>query len=172
MSDALTKILHGARHVLAGMFSLIFLTIAVSLALLSAIDFVLAFSAAPEKELISGIVSAINTTFISLATYELGVGIGKEYASPDNGSEFYPAIRRNVTRFVSVACIALVLESLILVIKYSQLELAGNLYYPVAIVVGASVLLGALGLFIHLSRPCSGAASCQRAFAGAADRQT
>lgn len=167
MVATLTSIMHRSRHVLAGMFSLIFLTIAVSLALLSAVDFVLAFRAAPAKELIGGIVSAINTTFISLATYELGVGIGKEYASPDNGSGFYPAIRRNVTRFVSVACIALVLEALILVIKYSQLELAGNLYYPVAIVVGASVLLIALGLFIHLSRPC-----CQRAFAGAEDRQT
>jgi hypothetical protein len=171
MATPLTNVMHTCRQVLAGMFSLIFLTVAVSLALLSAIDFVLAFRAAPAKELIGGIVSAINTAFISLATYELGVGIGKEYASPDNGSEFYPAIRRNVTRFVSVACIALVLEALILVIKYSQLELAGNLYYPVAIVVGASVLLTALGLFIHLSRPCSGTA-CQRAFAGAADRQT
>jgi len=167
MATPLTNVMHTCRQVLAGMFSLIFLTVAVSLALLSAIDFVLAFRAAPAKEL----VSAINTAFISLATYELGVGIGKEYTSPDNGSEFYPAIRRNVTRFVSVACIALVLEALILVIKYSQLELAGNLYYPVAIVVGASVLLTALGLFIHLSRPCSGTA-CQRAFAGAADRQT
>jgi len=171
MATPLTNVMHTCRQVLAGMFSLIFLTVAVSLALLSAIDFVLAFRAAPAKELIGGIVSAINTAFISLATYELGVGIGKEYASPDNGSGFYPAIRRNVTRFVSVACIALVLEALILVIKYSQLELAGNLYYPVAIVVGASVLLTALGLFIHLSRPCSGTA-CQRAFAGAADRQT
>jgi hypothetical protein len=171
MATPLTNVIHTCRQVLAGMFSLIFLTVAASLALLSAIDFVLAFRAAPAKELIGGIVSAINTAFISLATYELGVGIGKEYASPDNGSGFYPAIRRNVTRFVSVACIALVLEALILVIKYSQLELAGNLYYPVAIVVGASVLLTALGLFIHLSRPCSGAA-CQRAFAGAAGRQT
>ena len=171
MATPLTNVIHTCRQVLAGMFSLIFLTVAASLALLSAIDFVLAFRAAPAKELIGGIVSAINTAFISLATYELGVGISKEYASPDNGSGFYPAIRRNVTRFVSVACIALVLEALILVIKYSQLELAGNLYYPVAIVVGASVLLTALGLFIHLSRPCSGTA-CQRAFAGAADRQT
>ena len=43
------------------------------------------------------------------------------------------------------------LEGLIMIIKYSQLDLAGNLYYPVAIIVSTALLLAALGLFLWLA---------------------
>jgi hypothetical protein len=56
-----------------------------------------------------------------------------------------------VTRFASIVFVALVLESLIMVIKYSQQDLAGFLYYPVAIIASASFLLMSLGVFIKLS---------------------
>jgi len=141
-----------SKRLLAGLFSVMFLSVTACLAAMSLVEFVLAFSQAQENNLISGIVRAINTAIIALATFELGVGIGKEYTLPDEGGDLYPVVRRSVTRFVSVVCIALVLESLIMVIKYSQLELAGNLFYPVAVVGGASLLLLALGLFIHLTR--------------------
>ncbi|WP_303720574.1 hypothetical protein [Malonomonas rubra] len=39
-----------------------------------------------------------------------------------------------------------------MIIKYSQLDLAGNLYYPVGILVSASILLAGMGLFLHLTR--------------------
>lgn len=142
-----------SKRLLAGMFSLMFLAVTACLAALSLMEFVLAFTQGQEKDLIGGIVRSINTAIIALATFELGVGIGREYTLPDEGTDLYPVVRRTVTRFVSVVCIALVLESLIMVIKYSQLELAGNLYYPVAVVGSASLLLLALGLFIHLTRP-------------------
>ena len=62
-------------------------------------------------------------------------------------------------RFIGTVCVALSLEGLkawrleglIMVIKYSQLELAGNLYYPVAIIVSTALLLSSLGLFIFLT---------------------
>lgn len=60
-------------------------------------------------------------------------------------------IRRGIIRFVSVTCTALVLESLIMVIKYSQKDLAGFLYYPVAIIVAAALLLVSLGAFARLT---------------------
>ena len=41
---------------------------------------------------------------------------------------------------------------MIMIIKYSQLELAGNLYYPVGILLGGSALLVALGIFLKLTR--------------------
>jgi hypothetical protein len=37
-----------------------------------------------------------------------------------------------------------------MVIKYSQLDMAGNLYYPVAIIISTAILLAALGLFLKL----------------------
>ncbi len=56
-----------------------------------------------------------------------------------------------MTRFASVVFVALILESLILVIKYSQQDLAGQLFYPVAIIVSTAVLLVSLGAFIRLT---------------------
>ena len=38
-----------------------------------------------------------------------------------------------------------------MVIKYSQKDLAGFLYYPVAIIAAAALLLMALGIFTRLS---------------------
>jgi len=141
------------KRLLARAFSLMFLAAAAALAVVCAIDFVHALGLSRDKDVIGGIVAAVNTAFIALATFELGIGIGREYTLPEAGADLYPAVRRTIMRFVSVACIALVLEALILVIKYSQLELVGNLLYPVAVMAGASLLLVALGIFIHLSRP-------------------
>jgi len=106
----------------------------------------------PEGEIIGAAIKSINTLVISLAMFELGVGVSKEYV-PDSGREnIFINIRRTITRFVGTVCIALVLESLIMIIKYSQLELAGNLFYPVGILIGGSVLLCSLGLFLWLTQ--------------------
>jgi hypothetical protein len=76
--------------------------------------------------------------------------VNKEYGEAED-DHIVVVLRRTVPRFVSIVCIALVLEGLLLVIKYSQLELAGNLYYPVAIIIAASLLLIALGVFLRFS---------------------
>jgi len=70
----------------------------------------------------------------------------------ENNRNPYDVVRRTVARFVGTVCITLVLEALIMIVKYSQLELAGNLYFPVGILVGASILLIGMGVFLHLSR--------------------
>lgn len=105
-----------------------------------------------DDELITGVIKGINSAIIALASYELGMGIGKEYGRPGEEHNLYGTVRRTLTRFVSLACIALVLEALIMVIKYSQLDMAGNLNYPVAIVGSTSVLILALGGFLALTR--------------------
>lgn len=130
-------------------FSALFLLFAVALGGLAAWQFVTGLMG---EELITGLVRSINTAVIALAIFELGIGIGKEYATPEEGHSIYPVIRRTVTRFVALVSIALVLEGLMMVIKYSQLDLAGNLYYPVAIVASAALLLAALGAFLRLTR--------------------
>ncbi|MFO7594381.1 MAG: hypothetical protein R6X15_10100, partial [Pseudomonadota bacterium] len=105
----------------------------------------------------NGIIKTINYAVVSLATFELGlglgIGIGKEYTNENTEPEenIFASVRRSITRFVAVVCIALVLEGLIMVIKYSQLDLAGNLYYPVAIIISAAVLLLSLGGFLKLT---------------------
>jgi hypothetical protein len=132
------------------MFSLFFLAIALFLTALATYQFYAGLT--EGKELINIFIQSINTLIISLALFELGIGIGKEYATHDEEPNTYAVVRRTIARFVGTVSIALVLESLIMIIKYSQLELAGNLYYPVGIMAGASVLLMGMGVFLHLTR--------------------
>ena len=103
-----------------------------------------------SENLIGAFIKAINIAVIALAIFELGLVVNKEYGEAED-DHIVIVLRRTVPRFVSIVCIALVLEGLLLVIKYSQLELAGNLYYPVAIIIAASLLLISLGVFLRFS---------------------
>ncbi|MDO6682192.1 MULTISPECIES: hypothetical protein [unclassified Oceanobacter] len=139
------------KTAVALLFSGIFHLIALLLVFLAVSDF---FSGVgnPEIELITHVIKSINNLVIALAMYELGVGVGKEYTADEQGESVFVSVRRTISRFVGTVCIALVLEALIMIIKYSQLELAGNLYYPVAILVACSLLLASLGAFLALTR--------------------
>jgi hypothetical protein len=137
------------RLMMALLFAALFLTFSILLMALAVYYLIVAFK---SDDMISGIIRSINISFISLATFELGIGISKEYSPRREQEDIFFVVRRMVMRFVSVACIALVLEGLVMVIKYSQLELAGNLGYPVAILGAAGILLVALGVFLTLTR--------------------
>jgi magnesium-transporting ATPase (P-type) len=132
------------------MFSATFLAAAIFLVCFAIFQFVSGLQAG--KDLINVFVQSINTGIISLAIFELGIGIGAEYVNHEEESCTFKIVRRTIMRFVGTVCIALVLEALIMIIKYSQLELAGNLNYPVAILGGVSLLLAGLGIFLHLTR--------------------
>lgn len=138
------------RALLAILFSLLFMVLSISFAALAVKEFIVAIST--MSGLTSGLIASINAAVISLAAFELGFNVGKEYIQ-ESDEDIYAAVRRSIARFVGVVCIALVLEGLIMVIKYSQLELAGNLVYPVAVIASASLLLIALGLFLYFTRP-------------------
>lgn len=135
------------KNFAATLFSTLFMIISASLIGLSVVHFI---EAIQSGEFITGVIKSINDLFIALATYELAVGIFKEYREGDDANLF-SSIRRTVARFVSVVVIALVLEGLIMIIKYSQLDLAGNLFYPVAVIFSASFLLIALAVFLRWS---------------------
>lgn len=138
------------KMIMARGFSGFFLSISIMLIGLMAYKFVEGLII--ETDIVTTLLATINKAVIALATFELGLGIRKEYPASETEENVYSNVRRTVARFVGVVSIALVLEALMLVIKYSQLELAGNLYYPVAIILGASTLLASLGLFLNLTR--------------------
>lgn len=133
-------------------FSIIFLALSAVLIGLAIYQFFTVIFSEEGKGLTAAIIQSVNTSVISLAIFELGVGVGKEYVIADGEENIYLNIRRTITRFVGTVCIALVLEALIMIIKYSQLELAGNLFYPVGIILGGSSLLIALGIFLKLTK--------------------
>jgi len=138
------------KYLMAKSFYYLFLLLSISLGALAIYEFSLSFTS--DESLAQGLIKTINLAIISLAIFELGVGIGKEYDSEqDEHDNIYSSVRRSITRFVAAVCTALVLEGLIMVIKYSQMELAGNLSYPVAIIASASLLLLSLGGFLKLT---------------------
>ncbi len=114
------------------------------------------FDGGTDGALIEAVLKAINYVVISLAIFELGIVVHREYVAEydekQNTDHVLVVLRRTLPRFVSIVCVALVLEGLLMVIKYSQLELAGNLYYPVAIIISAAILLMALGVFLRFSQ--------------------
>jgi hypothetical protein len=139
------------RRYISKLFTLMFLGLALAI-IYSLIKNVV-------KGLIDGIdvmqifLSSINTGIIALAVFELALVINREYsANEDEEESAVSGLRRTIPRFIGTVCIALSLEGLIMVIKYSQLELAGNLYYPVAIICSTAMLLAALGVFLHLTK--------------------
>ncbi len=138
------------KYFMAKAFYYLFLLLSISLGALAIYEFFLAFNS--DESLAQGLIKTINIAIMSLAIFELGVGIGKEYDSEkDEQDNVYSSVRRSITRFVAAVCTALVLEGLIMVIKYSQMEMAGNLSYPVAIIASASLLLLSLGGFLKLT---------------------
>ncbi|GHE77707.1 hypothetical protein [Thalassotalea profundi] len=97
-------------------------------------------------------ISSINTGIIALAVFELALVINQEYSNRIETEDVIANLRRTIPRFIGTVCIALSIEGLIMVIKYSQLDLAGNLYYPVAIISSTAFLLFSLAVFLHLTK--------------------
>lgn len=107
-----------------------------------------------KTDLTEILLKSINTGVIALAVFELALIINKEYSEPDEdeNKNAIDLLRVTLPRFIGTVCVALSLEGLIMVIKYSQLDLAGNLYYPVAIIASTALLLTSLGIFLHLTK--------------------
>ncbi|MCK7546735.1 hypothetical protein ACFQGA_07120 [Marinobacter koreensis] len=137
------------RALFARLFSLLFFGLAFCLISATAIDLFEQLGAG--LELIQVLIKAVNGSIIALAVYELAMVIRSEYSGHSESHDVITMLRRTLPRFIGTACVAMSLEGLIMIIKYSQLELAGNLYYPVAIIVSTALLLAALGVFLRLA---------------------
>lgn len=139
------------RTVFAKMFTFIFLGLAVAI-IFSLVNTII-LGLLEGSNIMEIFLRSINTGIIALAVFELALVINKEYSGQGDEDEGAVAsLRRTMPRFIGTVCVALSLEGLIMVIKYSQLDMAGNLYYPVAIISSTALLLTSLGLFLHFTR--------------------
>jgi hypothetical protein len=131
-------------------FALLFYAFSICFAVSAVVEF--AIPVLENGDFLEGLIKGLHTGVVALAVYELAEIVHQEYDPDGHSSQNVLArIRRGVARFGAVVIVALVLESLIMVIKYSQENLAGFLYYPAAIIVSAALLLTALGLFAKLT---------------------
>jgi hypothetical protein len=137
------------RQFMATIFSVIFFLVALILTFLTGEALFQGFVG--NIGLVEAVIKSINMAIVALAIFELGLVVNKEYACKEGEQNLIVVLRRTVPRFVSIVCIALVLEGLLLVIKYSQLGPASNLNYPAIIITSAAILLAALGIFMRLT---------------------
>ena len=140
-----------AREMFAKLFSLLFYTL--SAAIVVSMLVIVFDDIRNGTDLMQILIKLINGGIISLAVFELATVICAEYGSSAAEHGVITMLRRTLPRFIGTVCVALSLEGLIMVIKYSQLDMAGNLYYPVAIIISTAFLLAALGLFLKLTPP-------------------
>jgi hypothetical protein len=136
-------------RVFVPLFALLFFVFSVCLGISALVQF--AQPILQDGDFVQGLVKGLHTGVVALAVYELAQIVHQEYDYDNQPQDIMDRIRRGVARFGSVVFVALVLESLIMVIKYSQQDLAGFLYYPAAIIAGAGFLLIALGLFVRFT---------------------
>lgn len=152
------------RHFMAVAFAGLFFVLAFALTMTTVTMVFKGISG--EMALVEALLKAINLAVVGLAVLELGQVVNTEYACHHDDDNIGIVLMRTLPRFVSIVCIALVLEGLLMVIKYSQLELAGNLYYPVAVIASASLLLASLGVFLRFSTAGLARAARAEAFLG------
>lgn len=153
----------GRRQVaLAVVLSILLLLAASALASLAAIELVRLLDPRMARDLAGVIIGAMNNAFIALATFELALGTGVVRASSfaGGGDGLGALVRKTFTRFVSVVCIALTLEGLIMVVRYSPVELGRYLLYALALLLGIGALL--LGLAVLLNRAHAAALRARR----------
>jgi hypothetical protein len=104
-----------------------------------------------DGDIIGGLFKALHSGVVALVVYEMAEIVHQEYDHAARPQNAIVRIRRGVARFGSVVVVALALESLIMVIKYSQQDLAGFLFYPAAVIAAAALLLVSLGVFTRLT---------------------
>lgn len=147
---SLQTIMHGVQRVIVPMLTLVFIVFTLFYA--GAAIFELLTPILSGGDVIEGLIKGLNMGVVALAVYELAQIVYEEYEAVEPQDGRVERMRRGIIRFVSVTCTALVLEALMMVIKYSQKDLAGFLYYPVAIIAAAALLLVSLGVFTRLTR--------------------
>ena len=137
------------RALFARLFSLVFFVLAFTLVSATVMDVISDLQSG--QQLMQALIKGVNGSIIALAVYELAMVIRSEYSGRSESHDVITMMRRTLPRFIGTVCVAMSLEGLILIIKYSQLELAGNLYYPVAIIASTALLLASLGVFLRMA---------------------
>jgi hypothetical protein len=144
---------HALKRFMGGLLSALFLVGTGCLVGIAVLEFGFAVGDAGEQNLFEGVVRAVNLALLALATFVLGAGLGKGYASAERSAHSFALVRGTLTRFVSVACIALVMESLLMVLEQHLLGRGAGLESALVVALAAGILLVCLGLFMRFTRP-------------------
>ncbi|AOS98148.1 hypothetical protein AUP74_02753 [Microbulbifer aggregans] len=142
-----------AYYIFGKAFSLLFLAMCAAILISTIFTFgEFIFSTAvfyKEDELPELVINAISNLIIALAMFELFLVINVD-EHPASRHQTMHVLLDSAPRFIIVVCVALALEGLVLVIKFSQDANKEELIYPMAVVVSSAILLISLGVFLKI----------------------
>ncbi|SDZ80323.1 hypothetical protein [Microbulbifer marinus] len=142
-----------AYYIVGKAFSLLFLSMCVAILISTVFTFgEFIFSTAffyREHEIPQLVINAISNLIIALAMFELFLVIDVD-EHPRSRHQTMHVLLNSAPRFIIVVCVALALEGLVLVIKFSQDANKEELIYPMVVVVSSAILLIGLGIFLKI----------------------
>jgi len=109
------------------------------------------FEAAPLLSRLNAVLESIAVLTVAVAALELGQTILEEEVHRGAQMSAPTRVRRFLSRFMVVLVVALSIETVVLVFRFSQDE-PENLPYAASVGVAAALLLVAWGVFVRLNR--------------------
>lgn len=103
------------------------------------------------SERLDTVLEALAVITVALAALELGQTIIEEEVQREVQMSAPTRVRRFLSRFMVVLVVALAIESLVLVFRYSH-EAPENMAYAALVGVSAAALMVAWGVFVRLNR--------------------
>jgi hypothetical protein len=100
---------------------------------------------------INQVLESLALVTVALAALELGETIIEEQVQREAHMSAPTRARRFLSRFMVVLVVALSIEALVLVFKYSH-ETPENIPYAMLVALAAAVLIAAWGLFVWFNR--------------------
>ncbi|CAN5860480.1 hypothetical protein BH10CHL1_BH10CHL1_37660 [soil metagenome] len=134
--------------------SLLFIFCALALIIIAALEVwqgIQPFTTIPLTQRMNFILEGIALLTVATAALELGQTLIEEEVQREAQMSAPTRVRRFLSRFMVVLVVALSIESLVSVFKFSH-ENPENLPYAAAIGLVAAALLAAWGLFVRLNR--------------------
>lgn len=133
--------------------SLMFIVSAFALLAFAAVELFQALSPGGERAIpsrIDGLLNAIALLTIAVAALELGQTIVEEEVQRDSQMSSPSRVRRFMSRFLVVLVVALSIEALVAVFKFSRDD-PTMLPYAASVGIMAAALLAAWGVFVKLN---------------------
>ena len=100
---------------------------------------------------LDAVLESLALVAVALAAFELGETILEEEVQREAHMSAPTRVRRFLSRFMVVLVVALVIESVVLVFRFSH-SAPENLPYAASIALAAAMLILAWGAFVHLNR--------------------
>jgi hypothetical protein len=146
------RVIHALFPIAHFLISLLFIACGLALIAFACFKLWVSISTGPEiATRVNQVLESLALITVALAALELGETIIEEQVEREAHMSAPTRARRFLSRFLVVLVVALSIEALVLVFKYSH-EAPQNIPYATMVAFAAGGLIAAWGLFVRLNR--------------------